>query len=211
MRLAFAPLLLVLSFSSSLAFVHTSHGAGNTRALRVITKAPRFGSVPIMNQDEIAELEARLAALKKKEEEEKAEKAAAEAAMVSAAEVAARAAEAPPARPSGTAPSELGPEGFDLSTLSARKRSLPSGDASGGALSEAWKESEGSQGEGGGIVPIIGGVVAAVALFAFAQVPVGGNAGLAPSAPPLPTAEQIRAKYAEVGALEADRPRLCSG
>ena len=71
-------------------------------------------------------------------------------------------------------------------------------------LSEAWKESEGSQGEGGGIVPIIGGVVAAVALFAFAQVPVGGNAGLAPSAPPLPTAEQIRAKYAEVGALEAD-------
>lgn len=158
-----------------------------------------------MNQDEIAELEARLAALKKKEEEEKAEKAAAEAAMVSAAEVAARAAEAPPARPSGTAPSELGPEGFDLSTLSARKKvaaikETPPEEL----LSEAWKESEGSQGEGGGIVPIIGGVVAAVALFAFAQVPVGGNAGLAPSAPPLPTAEQIRAKYAEVGALEAD-------
>jgi hypothetical protein len=159
----------------------------------------RIACAPSMNQDEIAELEAKLAALKAAENE----KAAADAALASAEEVAARAAEAPPSRPSGTSPADLDPEGFDVSTLSARKKvavikERPPEEL----LSEAWKEADDSDGSGGGgLAPVVGGVIFAILLVVLAQVPTDGSAGqVAP--PPLPTASQIRAQYEEVGALE---------
>lgn len=159
----------------------------------------RIACAPSMSQDEIAELEAKLAALKEAEKE----KAAADAALASAEEVAARAAEATPARPSGTSPTELDPEGFDVSTLSARKKvavikERPPEEL----LSEAWKEADESDGSGGGgLAPVVGGVIFAILLVVLAQIPTDGSAGqVAP--PPLPTASQIRAQYEDVGALE---------
>lgn len=174
-------------------------GVANRPAVRSISR--RLGGAPAMNEDEIAELETKLAALKAAEKE----KADADAALASAAEVAARAAEAPPARPSGTSPSELEPEGFDVSTLSARKKvatikERPPEEL----LSEAWKEADDSDGEGaGGLVPVVGGVIFALLLVVLAQVPSDGSGGqVAP--PPLPTASQIRAQYEEAGALEQE-------
>ena len=116
----------------------------------------------MVDDDEIAALEAKLA-------QKKAEKAAAEAEVEVAEE------EFTPTGQEDVA------TGFDWTTMSARKKvaTIQTDATPEGLLSEAWKEeepSDSSNGAGGlPIVQIAGAAVVAVALLAFSQVPVGSQ------------------------------------
>ena len=108
-------------------------------------------------------------------------------------------------------------DGFDMTTLSMRKKVAVSGapEVASELLSESWKEQDaapGGGGDGGGlpIAQIAGGLLFAVALFAFAQVPVGQEnlpevtyGGKATRAE---TADEIRARYEKLGLVSDDMP-----
>ena len=160
--------------------------------------APPIGALPLrlrqrsplfrMSEDEIAELEEKLARAKaaaaaKAEEDERAAMAAAAAARAAAVE-------------RGDDLNE-----FDAATLSFRKKvaatQLAPPDE---LLSEAWKESteDGVAFDAGGAIKL--GLVT-IGIIALALIPTGDqNVGQAPAAP-LPTAQQIRSKYEGIGAL----------
>ena len=148
----------------------------------------------VADDDEIAALEARLAALKEKQ----AAAAVAAPEPVTTAEAAGAteevaAAEAKLAELKG---------GFDMTTLSNRKRVAAIQDSAMPTelLSESWKEEDDDSGGGGGLVVGIGGVVAAVALLALSQVPVGSNG--APRAP----AAHARPASAPIARVETEPP-----
>ena len=145
-------------------------------------------------EDEIAQLEKRLAELKEAEVEGvKAEEAAAFAdrALV-----------------------DLGDDsgGFDFTTLSSRKKvTATKGPAPEELLSESWKEADATQvGEEGGlpIVQVAGGLLLAVALVAFSQVPVGSN-NMDPATyggvqGKVESAAQIKARYEALGGYTSE-------
>ena len=139
---------------------------------------------------EIAALEARLAELKRKEDE---------AAAIEA-----------------EATSETG-GGYDLDPLAGINDLDPLAsrreDLYGVGLNEAMKakemaESDEGEGGGGGLVPVVGGIAAIIGLIAFSQVPVGtvsvetyGGAGSLEKASgtyeKIETPDQIRARYGQ--------------
>eukprot|EP00614_Pseudopedinella_elastica_P013170 CAMPEP_0172615678 /NCGR_PEP_ID=MMETSP1068-20121228/61811_1 /TAXON_ID=35684 /ORGANISM="Pseudopedinella elastica, Strain CCMP716" /LENGTH=145 /DNA_ID=CAMNT_0013420895 /DNA_START=81 /DNA_END=518 /DNA_ORIENTATION=- len=133
--------------------------------------------------DEILELEERLAKLKR--ERELVESVKASEAMDSAAV---------------QAPEPVSPVAakFDQGTLSVRNKvanikSAPPKEF----VTEAWKEEEAS---GGSLVSVIGGVLLAVVLVVFAQIPVGNDVSVGIPANDgreqrLLTPEEIKAKY----------------
>tara|TARA_B100000524_G_scaffold242976_1_gene130095 strand:- start:582 stop:1241 length:660 start_codon:yes stop_codon:yes gene_type:complete len=139
------------------------------------------GPTPPGPNDEIAELEARLAELKAAESSESLVEAASD--------------------PSSIANAASQPKGFDGTTLSYRgKVANVKGPAPSELLSESWKEDEGSSEGGGSLVPVLGTLVALVALVAFSQVPIGTvetfNDGRSAS---VESPAEIRARYAAAG------------
>lgn len=137
--------LLALCTHASALVVPLRPSLGRSRPLRMAEGV-----------DEIAELEQRLAELKRTE--------AAQAAAAASAAAAEAAVEAP--------------GGFDLATMSMRKKvAAVKTPAPEELLSESWKAGEvddGSEGSGSlGLVQIAGGAALALAVLAFSQVPVG--------------------------------------
>ena len=147
------------------------------------------------NQEEtIAELEARLEALKRAE----AEAEAAEVATVASPG-------APPESIEGTLTEVAG--GFDLTTMSNRKKvASVQGPAPEELLSEAWKESEDGDGAGFPLVQAAGAIALAIGLVAFSQVPIGQDttdlSSFGGRAPTLETPMQIKARYETLGIYE---------
>eukprot|EP00320_Phaeocystis_rex_P014676 CAMPEP_0119075298 /NCGR_PEP_ID=MMETSP1178-20130426/79018_1 /TAXON_ID=33656 /ORGANISM="unid sp, Strain CCMP2000" /LENGTH=185 /DNA_ID=CAMNT_0007057511 /DNA_START=18 /DNA_END=575 /DNA_ORIENTATION=+ len=174
-------LVLVLG----LATVGSLELSAQTRRMRLTRRTrisrPGFAGPRMQNEEEIAELEARLAELKKaKEEEEEAARLAARVPL-SAEEV----------------------KEFDATTFSYRKKVANVKDANIASelLSESWKEEEEAPSIGGSVLPVVGGVLLFVVL---ALVPSGagdnyiqvGDQNVQYESP-----EQIRARYA---GIEAD-------
>jgi len=177
---------LVGAEALSVASTRLNRRPASSRTLR-----PRMGE----GADEIAELEAKLAELKRTEEEKKQ------------AEIAAANLEWQRKRMEALQEGGEDEDGsFDFATLSSRKKvAAVKSQAPDELLSEAWKEAE-EDGEGGiGLVQILGGVVAAVALIAFSQVPIGQNVdevtygGVAPQAQ---SPDEIRKLYESKGLLD---------
>ena len=144
------------------------------------------------NQDEIAELEARLEALKQAEAEAVVAKEAAPVEDMDGVE--------------GAMTEMSG--GFDVTTMSSRKKvASMQGPAPEELLSEAWKESE----AGSGGIPIVqaaGAVAVAIGLVAFSQVPIGQEttdlSSFGGRTPTLETPTQIKARYETLGIYDGD-------
>ena len=137
------------------------------------------------SNEEIAELEARLAALKQAEAAKAAEAEEAEArAWVDA------------AKSRDVEPSGPGAESFDASTMSVRKKVANiDGPPPDELLSESWKEAEDA---GFDVGPVLKGAAAAAVLFAFSLVPAGNNIDLQPT-PTIESPAEIKARYERLG------------
>jgi len=157
---------------------------GLTGARPSLHRPKTISSLQMMSgpNEEIAELEARLAELK-------------------AAEAAAPQPEAEEAaEPLANAASQ--PKGFDSTTLSFRSKvANVKGPAPSELLSESWKEQDEPSEGGGSLVTVLGGLVTLVALIAFSQVPIGTevetfNDGRSAN---VESPADIRARYANAG------------
>jgi len=180
--------LLLLLFTTSAAFSPLTPRLGRSRP-------PRMAG----GEDEIAELEAKLASLK----------AAREADAVALKEM-------EETEAALEAMKQVQVPDFDFATLSARKKVSGRDDASTtpeGLLSEAWKEGDDEQsGASSGGLPlaqIVGGGILALLIVVFSQVPVGQE-GLdtvtyGGKDTRLETPDEIRARYERIsGGLEGE-------
>jgi hypothetical protein len=181
--MVFVPLLVIAVSSWTPSLPSNGGGLIQRQRLRPLMSGAS-------EQDEIAELESRLANLKKAQEEELAAAALAEA------------------EASGKRIVEA-TEGFDPTTLSNRKRvATSSGPAPEELLSEAWKEIEEESRDGEGGLPLAslgGGLALLVGLFVFAQVPIGQELDPATyntANVPLESSAKIRQRYESVGAVD---------
>jgi len=179
-----ARLRLVIAFvlaSTANALVLLPARLGCTRSGHSVARTCVIQSTS--SSDEIAELEARLAELKRKEELKQIDVSAGDGTVAEAVGI-----------------SEEPAEGFDLATLSSRKKvAAVKTAAPAELLSEAWKEEEmDAAGEGTNVVQIVGGLALAIGLVAFSQVPIGQNIDQATYGgvtPPPPSAAEIRKLY----------------
>ena len=147
-------------------------------------------------EEDIEALEAKLEALKQKKKDETKAKELAEG-MEAAAK----------------RPMVEVQEGFDFTTMSSRKKvAAVQTEAPSELLSEAWKDAdaaESNEGGGGlGLPQIVGGVLAALALVVFSQVPVG-QSGLdtvtyGGKETRLESADEIRARFERVSGIDDD-------
>ena len=163
-------LVLGLATVGSLALNVQPHRTQLARRVRL--SRPGLAGPRMQNEEEIAELEARLAGLKKAKEEEAEAERLASIVPLTADEV----------------------KEFDATTFSYRKKvaNVKEANIADELLSESWKEEEGAPGIGGFVLPIVG---AAVIFVALALVPSGNNEIYVGSQPVmLESADSIRAR-----------------
>mmetsp|Transcript_48850 Transcript_48850/g.98300 ORF Transcript_48850/g.98300 Transcript_48850/m.98300 type:complete len:182 (-) Transcript_48850:129-674(-) len=136
-------------------------------------------------EDEIADLEKRLADLKRVATEAEPVESAVDVLEVEPSYTASPTTEQPAAKIN-----------FDPSTLSARQKvaNIKNMPASSGLVTESWKESD-SEGGDNGVLPIIGGILAVLILAVFSQIPIGNDISVG-----LPANEMRRASPEEIKA-----------